>query len=169
MMTDDARPYNFKHGYGETRIYGVWSAMIRRCEVKADSGYHKYGGRGITVCERWHDIINFIADTGEQPAGKSLDRINNDGPYCPENCRWVTPMEQGSNTRQNLRMTHRGETRHLSEWARHIGISLSGLRNRLRLGWTLDAALSTPVNTALRNRNYKGPDKPATRSLLSEE
>lgn len=87
------------HGMSKTRVYNVWCKMISRCEVSTNNRYNRYGGRGITVCERWRNSFElFLEDMGEPPTNKhSLDRINNDGNYCKENCRWATYKEQANN------------------------------------------------------------------------
>lgn len=88
---------NFKHGMAGTREYNTWAGMLARCSDPTHNRWHRYGGRGITVCDRWQDFTKFYEDMGPRPEGCSLDRINNDGPYEKGNCRWAEPKEQGQN------------------------------------------------------------------------
>lgn len=140
------RPAPVKHGHtanGETsREYRVWSAMIARCHNPHAPNFSLYGGRGITVCDRWRVSFEaFLADVGPRPAGASIDRIDNDRGYEPGNCRWATAREQASNRRNNHRVTLGGETRTITEWARMVGISDTAFLARLRRGETAPAIL----------------------------
>lgn len=114
---------NRKHGKSKLRVYGIWRAMINRCNNPKATGYERYGGRGIKVCDRWLELENFLADMGEPPSPQhSLDRINNDGNYEPENCQWKTIKEQNRNKKSNHLITIDGETKLLIEWLSLIHI-----------------------------------------------
>jgi hypothetical protein len=130
--------------------YRVWQNMLSRCVNPNAAGFKCYGARGITVCERWRKLENFLADTGERPPGMSLDRIDNNGNYEPGNCRWATRSEQQRNTRQTRLITFNGETRCLAEWTELLGFSKNGLRNRLAKGWPVEKALTTPLRKQRR-------------------
>jgi hypothetical protein len=135
-----------KHGYANTSTYKIWVMMRQRCGNPRDSGYPLYGARGITVCARWHSFDAFLADMGPRPSPKhSIDRIDNDGPYSLDNCRWATPTEQARNSRRNRFIEHAGHTLCLSAWAEKTGLDSAKIWARIyRLGWTVERALTTP-------------------------
>lgn len=131
------------HGMTRMAEYRVWVIMRSRCQNPAVPCYPRYGGRGITVCERWERFSNFIADMGPRPSNRhSIDRIDNDGPYSPENCRWATTKEQCRNQRRNRLITYMGTTAPLAWWAEQIGIRMGTLSFRLcRSGMSIGQAL----------------------------
>lgn len=114
--------------------------MLRRCK---DAQNPSYGGRGIKVCEQWHDFVQFDKDTGPMPEGDySIDRINNDGNYEPGNVRWATPRQQQNNQRRNRLLTFDGKTQTWSQWARELGINKVVIRRRFLKGWPVEKILS---------------------------
>lgn len=118
-----------------TKEYRTWTRMKERCFNENFIGFHDYGGRGISVCERWLKFENFFEDMGNSPSTKhSLDRIDNDGNYEPGNCRWATNLQQKANTRRTIHITMDGETHCQSEWARLLGMSSAMLSRRMRNG-----------------------------------
>lgn len=135
-----------RHGMWRSSEYRIWVTMRQRCQNPKTPNYVGYGARGITVCDRWQTFENFYADMGARPSMRhSIDRIDNDGPYSPENCRWATPTEQASNTKSNHRLTYGGRTQTMSQWAREIGVPFSVLDSRCRkLGWSTERALTEP-------------------------
>ena len=135
------------HGGAGTLEYTTWNGMKARCYNPAASGYRRYGGRGITVCDRWlKSFPAFLEDMGRRPSPEhSIGRIDNDGPYSPGNCRWETDEEQARNRGNNVTLTHCGETLCVSEWAERLGVNDALIRHRLDRGWTAKDALTLPV------------------------
>lgn len=140
------------HGMYGTPTYNVWALMLKRCRSQGRPDYARYGGRGITVCERWSRFENFLADMGERPAGKTLDRIDNHGNYEPGNCRWATASEQCRNTRRNNNLTLNGVTRCATEWAELTGLPVSTIKVRKRHGWPDVDALTAPPGARLAGK-----------------
>ena len=122
---------------GTTPEYRTWMKMRRRCNSPKDRRYHDYGGRGITVCERWNSFEAFLADMGVKPTDKhTIDRIDNNAGYSPENCRWATNEEQAANKRNTRNLTVGGITRTVSEWSRESGLSADCIMYRMQKGDT---------------------------------
>lgn len=112
------------HGQSKSsQTYSSWMDMRSRCNKPDNEAYPRYGGRGIRVCERWSAFENFRLDMGDRPAGKTLDRIDNDGNYEPDNCRWATPAEQARNRRSNILLTIDGETKCLLDWCNEKNVA----------------------------------------------
>ena len=141
-----------KHGHTSNKqwsgAFRSWLAMRARCEKPTDVNYRNYGGRGIRVCERWQSFEAFVEDMGDRPKGRTIDRMDVNGDYEPSNCRWATRLEQGFGRRDNQWLTHDGRTQRLIDWARELGLLPSSLCCRIRRGWPLEKALSTPKGAA---------------------
>lgn len=129
-------PQQRKHGMAESPEYATWCRIKDRCLNQNNPKYERYGARGIVVCERWvQSFDNFYSDMGKRPSDKhSIDRVNNDGPYSPDNCRWAAPQEQARNKSNNRWLTAAGVTETLTWWAARLGTSSGGLHGRLKRG-----------------------------------
>lgn len=131
-----ANERNYKHGYYGTPTYKSWSEMIYRCKTKGKKYYHT---KKIKVCNHWLKFENFLEDMGDRPSGLTIDRIDNKGNYCLENCRWATSKQQSRNRSNNLLL--KGKT--LSEWSEILGIKRSTLAQRYYVyGWSVNRVLS---------------------------
>lgn len=125
--------------------YMIWAQMKNRCNSPTAQSFPDYGGRGIRVCERWHSFDSFFADVGPRPSNRhSIHRINNDGDYCPSNAHWATAYEQSRARRSNHLLTHRGQTKCVTDWARELGTIPENLFFRISHGWSVSEALDTP-------------------------
>lgn len=138
-----------KHGERWTRLYHIWLAMRARCRNSQNTAYKHYGARGISVCAEWdrsYSCFRSWALSHGYDDSLSIDRIDVDGNYCPENCRWVDWDTQCYNKTNTRYLTYKGETKPLGTWARLKGMSRNTLRSRLDfLGWSVEKALETPV------------------------
>ena len=133
---------------GKTTVeYRIWDGIKQRCYSPGNSNWHKYGAKGIVMCDRWRNsFAAFLDDMGPRPSEKhSIDRYpNQTGNYEPGNCRWATSLEQNANLTRNRMLTCGGETLHASEWARRMGVNVSVVFKRLRMGWSDEKTITTP-------------------------
>lgn len=133
-----------KHGLWRSPLYNVWRNMMRRCYDERTDRYSQYGGRGITVCDAWHDIRNFVEDMGPTFApGLEIDRIDNDLGYYPANCRWLSHVGQARNRRNVYRITINGETKTALEWSRENGVNYGTALSRIKSGWDHQLAVTS--------------------------
>jgi hypothetical protein len=147
-----------------TSEYRIWSGIKTRCYNAKNHGFYNYGGRGITMCDRWLNgngnksgFECFLDDVGERKTSNlSIERRNNDGNYCKENCMWATPLEQGRNKRNNVLYTINGETKTAPEWERAYGLSKDLIRARMKKGWSVEKAIMTPLDLVRSGRQRAG-------------
>lgn len=143
------------HGLRKTSEYDAWAGMKKRCLCKTSKAYELYGARGIKVCEEWvRSFSAFIRDMGLKPTQKhSLDRIDNDGDYCPENCRWALPDEQSRNRSSSVFLTVGDKRLHIYEWSKLSGVSPYTIRTRIRNGWAPERAIFTPKQSTRTSKH----------------
>ena len=157
------------HNMSKSRIYAVWNSMLQRCNNPKNSDYKYYGDKGIKVCDRWKSFENFIKDMKNPNEKVQIDRINNNGNYCPENCRWATLKEQANNKSSNKLFSFNNETKTLAQQSELLNIDYKLLHNRIYdLKWSFEDAVKTPVinaskfvsdrwkNGKFNNRKYTG-------------
>lgn len=139
---------NRTHGQTDTKLYFVWVGMRNRCNRSNTPHYKNYGNRGISICDKWANSFENFQDwalaNGYQE-GLEIDRIDNDGDYCPENCRWATRKEQHNNKRNNRSLTFNGKTQNLGQWADELGINRMTLTWRLSKEWSVEEILNKPI------------------------
>ena len=145
---ENATKLKYKHGYRSTRLYRIWLNMHTRCSNEQTNCYTNYGKRGIKICNEWQEFLPFYewAMANGYRDDLTIDRIDNNGNYCPENCRWSTRVEQSNNTRKNHFVTYNGQTHTIAEWAKITGLSRSVITQRINKSkWSVEKALTTPV------------------------
>ena len=135
------------HKCSDKKLMGVWRSMMYRCQNKKSNRYHRYGGRGIKVCDEWQDIDTFTdwALANGYQHGLTIDRIDLDGMYCPENCRFVDIMEQANNRSTSAFVEYKGERKTVTQWSRITGLQASTIYYRLKHGWSVEDALEKPL------------------------
>lgn len=155
-----------RHGMSFTSEYRTWIRIIRRCYSPKDVGYIWYGGRGICVCDRWRaDFLNFFEDMGPRPGPEySIDRIDPDGHYEPGNCRWATRQVQDNNRTNNRRLEYYGWSLTVAEWAWLLKVNRQLILGRLKDGWSIEEALTTPLTEQRKQCGLKSPRLSKARS-----
>jgi hypothetical protein len=144
-----------KHGHSNpggkhSGTYNTWDNMLARCKNPNANNYEYYGGKGISVCERWKDFKNFLDDMGERPKGMTIERKDSNRNYEPENCKWATYKEQNNNLSKNIRITHNGETKTLSEWGRIFNVKPGTIKHRHARGRDISKKAGYPKNRKSR-------------------
>ena len=142
-----SRERSTKHGGKGTRLYTIWIAMKARCKNPRRPEFHHYGGRGISVCQKWSNDFGAFRDwalTHGYTPNLTLDRIDVNGDYCPENCKWSTYIEQGNNKRNTIKISAFGETHTITEWSELRQIPATAIQHRVRYGWDAERIVSTP-------------------------
>lgn len=149
LHDEKAKERATKHGKTHTDLYYVWQAMRKRCFDKNDKSYYNYGARGISVCDKWaKNYVNFQtwALKSGYKKGLSIDRIDNNGNYCPNNCRWATRNQQNNNTRRTKKITYQGKTKTLTEWCNELGLKKQTIYARIySYGWNINKAFNTTI------------------------
>ena len=143
------------HGMYGTPTYNTWYGMKTRCQNKNSSAFKYYGKRGIRVCGRWQAFENFLEDMGERPDDLTLDRIDTNGNYCKENCRWVDMKAQNNNSRNNRVIEFNGETKTITAWGESTGLGQHLIGKRLDADWSVKDALTLPPRAARPETQFK--------------
>lgn len=157
LQKEKAAMQHYRHGQYKSRLYGIWEEMKRRCKDKKCWKYQYYGGKGIAVCNTWdEDYLSFAewALKHGYSDNLSIDRIDNNKGYSPDNCRWATKREQARNRSNNVLITYNGKTQILVEWCEELNLPYSLMQSRIKKGWTAERAFTTPkLNTGRRKLN----------------
>jgi len=138
--------YAHKHGLKNTKAYSAWIDIMRRCYDKKRPAYKYYGARGIKVCNKWLNVVNFISDMGQPKPQMTIERVDNNKNYSKNNCKWATQKEQSRNKRTNYKIKFNGTEKCLVDWAEQFGLKESTLNRRIKkYGWDIEKALTKPI------------------------
>lgn len=149
LVHDVCKVVNVTHGMSGTRLHKIWCNIIDRCTNENSPSYKNYGGRGIKICNEWRRSFQSFYDWAMSHGYKenlTIDRVDNNGDYCPDNCRWTDKLTQANNTRNNHYIEYNGERHSTAEWARILNISYPALKHRIERGWTTEEAFSGKRN-----------------------
>ena len=151
----NAKP-TLRHNMSNTRLYKIWASMKNRCYTPSHHSYKNYGGRGIGLCDDWKDAPDAFFDWAKSSGytdEMTIERIDVNGNYCPENCTWIPANEQQRNRRSCQFFTHNGVTKNLMDWCHDLGLDYKNVHNRIhKLGWSFERAISEPVHIDKRNK-----------------
>lgn len=150
----------YKHGLSNTKLHGLWRNIKDRCYNPRNKSYRFYGERGIKMCDEW--FVDFVAfyEWSHQNGykdGLQIDRIDTNGDYSPDNCRWVSKITQANNTRRNLNITMNGQTKTMAEWCKELGLNYHSVQTRTYKGWDPILALTTPFDKRQSQRKVGKP------------
>lgn len=166
------KPITEQETYRNKKLHRVWDGIKERCNNKNCSTYKYYGERGINICEEWMEYLNFAkwAFKNGYRDGLTIDRIDNDKGYSPDNCRWVTKKIQANNTRRNKYLIYNGERRTLAEWAEKFNLSYHVLQTRLSDGWDIEEALTIPkLKNGTTRKTFKNHQNSLSENMLEWE
>ena len=140
---------NKSHGLSRTTEYSSWLSMKQRCNSSSNKSYHNYGGRGIKVCDEWNNSFeSFISDMGNKPTVKhTIERVDNNKGYSPDNCIWDTRYSQARNNRGNRMITYNGKTMCMTDWEKSLNMKAGTFKTRIYKGWSIERAITQPVNS----------------------
>lgn len=153
LNSDVTAQRNLTHGLSHVPEYGVWTGIFKRIDNPNSDGYENYGGRKIAICAEWRkSFAQFYADMEPRPTPKhEIERADNNGPYCASNCSWETKTVQAHNKRNNRWITYNGETLCWTDWGKWLGTSAGTIQGRVRMGWTIEQTVTTPVGVKRRS------------------
>lgn len=143
------------HGMSNTRIYRIYKKINRRCNIESDPAYQNYGGRGIKMCKEWEDSFEAFYEWSLESGysdSLSIDRIDNNGDYCPENCRWSTYEEQANNRRSCINVTYQGRTQTVKQWCKELGLRTGTVYSRIEHGWSAKEAIAYNKDARIKKR-----------------
>lgn len=150
--------YKYVHDSQKNRLYGIYQSMRQRCK-NPKSKY--YGGKGISICKEWntYEAFHEWAMANGYAENLTIDRVDNNKGYSPDNCRWVDYYTQNNNTSRNIFVTYKGQTKTVGQWAREMKVNASSLHNRIRRGWPIERAMETPIKKHYKNEEKRSDEK----------